>query len=185
MLHDPLLRHRLFFAIRPPLVLARRMAEASSWFGSQAKPLRPEHLHMTLVIFEDFPVFPERLAAMLAELGASIAADPFPIVLDQSAGSTRSIALRPRRKNAALQALHQAIDVAVTRAGLDQRRDYRFNPHLTLAYREGQPFTRSVEPFGWKVDEFFLVHSLVGQTRHELLGRWRLQGARADQFSLL
>lgn len=185
MLHRPILHHRLFFAIRPPLVLARRMAEAASWFGRQGRPLRPEHLHMTLAIFEDFPVFPEGLAETLTALGSGIAADPFPIVLDQSVGSSTSVAIVPRRKNAALKALRHEIGAAVTRSGLGQRSGYSFNPHVTLAYGDGEPFARSIEPFGWMVDEFFLVHSLVGQTRHELLGRWRLSGARPDQFSLL
>jgi 2'-5' RNA ligase len=35
----------------------------------------------------------------------------------------------------------------------------------------GQP----VEPIRWVVREFVLVHSLLGQTRHEVLGRWALR----------
>jgi 2'-5' RNA ligase len=33
-----------------------------------------------------------------------------------------------------------------------------------------------VNPVSWKVTEFVLVHSLVGQTRYIQLARWTLEG---------
>ena len=161
------------------------MAESALWFGPDSKPPRAEHLHLTLNILDDFPGFPEQVAERLIEVGAAVAADPFGVTLDEAAGSTRSIALRPRRRNVALHALSQRIGAALSDAGIAQRESYRFSPHLTLSYRSGQPFSRTIEPIGWRVDEFVLVHSLVGRTRHEVLGRWSLRGIDPDQYRLL
>jgi 2'-5' RNA ligase len=61
---------------------------------------------------------------------------------------------------------------------------YRFNPHVTLLYRNSAPFTETVTPFAWEVREFVLIHSLLGQTRHTPLGMWPLKGPDPDQFDL-
>jgi 2'-5' RNA ligase len=53
------------------------------------------------------------------------------------------------------------------------RAGHRFTPHETLIYRKGSPFHRSVAGC-WKVTHFHLVHSAVGETRHNILQSWAL-----------
>ncbi|WP_182911914.1 2'-5' RNA ligase family protein [Sphingomonas cavernae] len=183
MKHSPIVLHRLLFAVRPPLTLARQIEQSAIWFRPGATRVRADNLHITLEIFEDHPTFPERLAEVLMEAGKAVAAEPVEIVLDQVSGSKRSVALRPRRRIPALDQLYKAIALEVKRAGLTPRPDYSFSPHVTVLYRDGAPFTQAIDPIRWTADELVLVHSLVGRTRHDVLGRWRLRGSR--QYALL
>lgn len=48
-----------------------------------------------------------------------------------------------------------------------------FAPHVTMAYGERVP-EFPVDPITWTVDEFVLIDSWVGQSKHVALGRWPL-----------
>jgi len=122
MFHRPIARHRLFFAIRPPLPLARQITEAAAWFDGPAQKLRPEHLHVTIDILDDHDRVSTALERDLKAIGDAVEAAPFALQFDTAVGSERSIALRPRHKNASLAALHQRIAVARESAGLSQRK---------------------------------------------------------------
>ncbi|UVO51089.1 2'-5' RNA ligase family protein [Sphingomonas sp. SUN019] len=184
MFHQPPVLHRFFFAIRPPIVLARQIAEAAGWFDGARGRQTPERLHITLVILDDFASWPPTIVAALREVGRLIAAAPFVITLDTAAGSSHSIALRPRRCNAALDNLRRQIAVHVGAAGVAERIGYRFSPHLTLGYREGRPFSQPIAPISWTVDTLELIHSQVGRTRHNVVDRWMLTGSGDAQLTL-
>lgn len=47
-------------------------------------------------------------------------------------------------------------------------------PHLTLGYPAGQPFSRAIPPIEWTAADLVLIHSHLGQTRHDIVGRWPL-----------
>jgi 2'-5' RNA ligase len=76
----PSVIHRLFFAVRPSLVLARQIAQSGLWDGPEDRALRADQLHMTIDILDDFPSFPERVADMLCDAAETVSADPVPIV---------------------------------------------------------------------------------------------------------
>ncbi len=177
-------RHRLFFALFPPPLVARRIAHWAERFGPHAALVRADRLHVRLDILDDSDMFPSDVAERLIEVSTLIAADPFMIELDQVSGGGGTIALRPRLRNPALQSLASAISGARAEAGIAGREGYRFSPHLTLLYREGRPFSETVTPFAWEVKEFTLVHSLLGHTRHVPLGSWPLTGKNPDQLDL-
>jgi len=46
-----------------------------------------------------------------------------------------------------------------------------FTPHVTLWYGEREIAENPIEPIGWTVREFVLIHSLRG---HTCLARWPL-----------
>ncbi len=184
MFHSSVLCHRLFFALRPPLALARQMTQAAHWFDAGRGVLRAEHMHVTLDLLDDISAFDRDLAKRMRDVGDALAADPFSIVLDRVVGSTGSIALRPGHQVPALQALRDEIVRQRGGAGIAGRNGYRFSPHLTLGYRKGQPFEAAVAPVAWDVTEVVLIHSHVGAGRHDLLGRWALPGADSWQGSL-
>jgi len=183
MFHRPVsVSHRLFFALRPPLVQARQIANAASWFETEGAPVAAERLHITMFILDDRRDLPASLVAALTSLGDAIAAAPIPIVLDRVGGGDRSIALRPSRRIAALDALHRQLGERSRAAGIEPRAGYAFNPHMTLGYRDGQPFGMAVAPIVWAARELVLIHSHLGRTRHEVLGRWPLVDPQFDLF---
>jgi 2'-5' RNA ligase len=47
---------------------------------------------------------------------------------------------------------------------------------MTLLYGRGATVHQAIEPVAWTVRELVLVHSFLGETRHEVLGRWPLRG---------
>jgi 2'-5' RNA ligase len=72
-----------------------------------------------------------------------------------------------------LGALHASLGARLAAAGLG-RRERAFVPHVTLLYDARNVTVQPVDPLGWTVREFVLVHSLLGQTRYRVLGRWTL-----------
>ena len=177
-------KHRLFFAFFPPPLVARRIARWAERFGTHAAFVDADRLHVTLDILDDFKAFPCDVAEKLFAIGASVAADPFLVEFDQVSAGGGSIALRSRLKNSAMQRLAAGIVSARIQTGLAGRVGYRFNPHLTLLYREQSPFTQTITPFAWEVRRFTLTHSLLGHTKYETLGAWEFKGANDRQYGL-
>lgn len=168
-----LLAHRYFFAALPDPVSASRIhAWAERTLGPEGM-LDAKRLHVTLAITPDFSA--PRPVEPLLRAGERVAACAFDLVLDRLSIGTRSIALRPGHSQRAAIELHGAIADAMAIEGVEMRDDWRFNPHMTLAYRQSLPATRPVTDRGWGAGEFVLIHSLVGLTRHEVLGRWPLR----------
>jgi len=169
----PTLFHRLFFAVQPDMVTARQTHAFVEPFAEGAAMLPPERLHMTLAITPDYPDFPRHAADTLRTIGDTILGEPFDVQLDRLVASRTSVALRPARRVGELSALAALLDRAMTSAGLC-RPEYRFSPHQTAFYRQGEPWHRAVTGFVWHVREFVLIHSEYGRGRHHVLGRWPL-----------
>lgn len=53
-----------------------------------------------------------------------------------------------------------------------------FTPHLTLLYDRKSVEAEAVTPVEWRVREFFLVRSKIGDVSrpYDILGRWPLPG---------
>ena len=177
-------RHQYFFAVVPAPVIARQIHSwAERTIGSQGLQ-EADRLHVTLAITDHFPSPLPELAAALSHAGSEVRADPFDLTLDRRSSSARSVALRPARAIKPLTALHGAIARAMRREGVGLRPGWRFNPHMTLAYRDDAPGAQTVHCVGWPVREFVLVHSLVNLHRHDILGRWPLKPLPEAQLSL-
>ncbi|MFT3964610.1 MAG: 2'-5' RNA ligase family protein [Sphingobium sp.] len=176
---------RLFFAILPPRQLALGMAAWSEReLGQGWQVQHTDRLHVTLAITEDFRRLPVHLPDRLLRVGEMVAAQPVTVTLDRLTVSNRSAALRSSRANADLKALHQSIGQAMTLMQVPMRENWTFSPHMTLGYRDGRPAHRPVEARQWQAEEFVLIRSLVGRTRHLTLGRWPLRAAPAAQYEL-
>jgi RNA 2',3'-cyclic 3'-phosphodiesterase len=70
-----------------------------------------------------------------------------------------------------LQSLRQQMVEALRRNGLKGWARRAFTPHVTLWYGESEIAEHPIEPIGWTVNEFMLIHSLRGHTH---LARWPL-----------
>jgi 2'-5' RNA ligase len=179
----PALRERYFFALRPPLTDARRAAVLAEQLGAGWKVQAAKRLHVTLAITGDFDGHRADVRERLVRAGERIAVEPFLLTLDMQSISHRSAALRPAKAIKGLTALHRAIRAQWPSALVPMRGGWSFSPHMTLAYREGNPpSVRPVTPFEWQADRVVLIRSLIGRTQHETLGDWPLRAAQYDLF---
>ena len=175
--------NRFFFAIRPPLAIARRVVGAMS--SRDWMMLAAERLHLTMFILDDRGEVDPSLVATLVAIGDALRVQPVAIELDRLGASQRSVALRPATSNAGIRALHAELARLARGEGVAERQGYRFGAHMTVGYRDGAPSNRPAAPVGWIADEVVLIHSHVGRTRHEEVGRWSLAGDPGAQLSLL
>jgi 2'-5' RNA ligase len=166
-------RHRLFFAIRPPETAKPYILEEQSCLGP-GRAVRPEHLHLTSAIIDDYPVYPLDVANRMIGVGNAISSSSFPVVLDQLVGGTDAVVMTPSEPLQSFRLFHRQLAFGMARAGLAKRRGWRFSPHVTLLYRRGRPLWHSTIPLSWTATEFVLIHSLLGETRHEELACWPL-----------
>ncbi|HEY2022381.1 2'-5' RNA ligase family protein [Paraburkholderia sp.] len=176
----------LFFAVFPDANTAAGIAKFAQQVCTEprarSKPLAPSRLHVTLRHLGNFAGgLPDECVDAAKQAAASIAMAPFTVEFD----AVVSFAKRPRPGPAVLvggdgvlglHALHDALEAALQKAGFGPAPP--FTPHVTLAY--GLPWAerRPAEPACWNVREFALVHSLLGRTKHSVLARWTLGGAR-------
>src|SRR3546814_15101069 len=87
------------------------------------------------------------------------AAAPVAVTLDRLSGGGGPIVLRPSRRIVALGALHHAIGDRIRAVGLRPRAGYRFQPHLTVGYRNGLALNESTAPVAWRATDIVLNHS--------------------------
>ena len=165
--------HRLFFAITPAMHAIPPIESARRTYCS-GRPVKSEHLHVTMEIFDDHIGVPEALVERLIAVGNDIDMPGFLLSLGRVVGTTRSVALRPNGRSTGLALLQRAIRERVIDAGLSPREGWTFNPHMTLGYRDEPAFSRAIDPILWQVEELVLIHSHVGETRHDVIGRWTL-----------
>jgi 2'-5' RNA ligase len=175
---------RLFFAMFPS-------DRAASQLSSHAQALRAEHrlqgqplldsrFQVTLFHLGDHAGLPQDVVRHAMAAAASLSEPAFPVNFDRalSFGRTHSLPLVLKDSGDAspLRAFHQSLGNALKLAGLGRWANANFTPHVTLLYDTELLLEHPVEPVRWVADEFVLVHSIMGQTRHVPLGRWRLRG---------
>lgn len=175
---------RLFFAVRPDEATARRIDalvdELRTPLALKGKPLGAARYHVTLHLLGDFVGLPHEVIGAALRVGAAVGAQCFGVQFDQLLSFRRRrdppLVLTGRGDAVAgLHALHRALGQAMQACGLCSRGGTAFVPHLTLMYDRRSMPLQPVPPLRWRVDEFVLVRSLLGQSRHELLARWPLQ----------
>lgn len=174
--------HRLFFALLPPAPARAAIAVQRDALPDLRSRITDARLHVTMALGEDFAEPPDAACARMLAIGEAVRAAPAPVTLDTLSGLSGPVVLRSSHRLDGLAALHAELDAAMRRAGL-LRAGYRWRPHVTLGYAHGAGFERSISPIAWQADEFVLIHSYVGETRHVVRGRWSLstcQDGRLD-----
>jgi 2'-5' RNA ligase len=181
---------RLFFAIFPDADAAARIAKLAERLrgkgGLKGKPLATERFHVTLHHLGDYIRLPQDIVAAAREAAAAVTAPPFDVLFDYAVSfvgrpRNRPFVLRGGDGVAALMAFQQSLGLAMRKAGLGRWVDQRFTPHVTLLYDDRFVDEQRIEPIGWAVHEFVLVHSLLGRSEHIPLERWPL-GAQIQPF---
>jgi 2'-5' RNA ligase len=178
---------RLFFALLPSAEavvrieqLARELRER---LGLRGRTLGAGRFHITLHLVGDFAGFPQQVVELAGEIAAAVVAGmpPFRLGFDRVASFRR-----PRNMPLVLRgsedllggvaALAETLGTAMAAQGLGHVAGARYKPHLTLLYDDRHVPNTPIEPIAWTAHEVVLVRSLLGQSRHEPVARWPLQG---------
>lgn len=178
--------HKLFFALRPDEETAERIARVvTAEHEARGLPtrLRPSRIfHITLHYFGYFDGEPDALLIERAGRAAAALAEPgFELAFDalESWGGLRAahhpFVLTGGAGLAAVRRLQQRLLAQLVAQGLPApQREYR--PHLTLRYDRRAAPAWPLTLRGWHADEFVLVRSPQGETRHEIVQAWPLAG---------
>lgn len=176
--------HRLFFALMPDqatrlalTALAEDVRMSRPHF--RARWIQPARYHVTLRFLGDHSAL--RPALVDAAIGAAtrLTAVPFDWLLDTIEtfrGREPPCVLRSEAPSEPMVQLWHSLGQVLALAGVSVARENAFMPHVTLAYGTGAMIdSMAVGPLLWRVDAFALIHSVVGHSKHEILGRWPLQ----------
>ncbi|MFP6559173.1 2'-5' RNA ligase family protein [Paraburkholderia sp. B3] len=175
--------HRLFFAVMPDPDTAACIAERAGRWRSEmhveAGLLHTGRLHVSLHHLGDFAHMPEVIVARACIAATSLEVPPFDVTFDRISSFNGRPGHQPLvlTGSAGLDELidfQQKLGDALRRAALRVSRA-RFTPHLTLLYDKDRYGLRTVEPITWTVREFVLIHSWLGKTRYDIIGRWPLK----------
>ncbi|WP_116091538.1 2'-5' RNA ligase family protein [Sphingomonas crusticola] len=167
--------HNLFFAIQPPKDIRLRLAKATALLPVGGKPVGADRLHISTLNLVHEGALPEGLREEAAEAVTDMEASPFPVMFDRLAGGATSIVLLPGEPLDHLRLFRERLGLRLIRAGMDVRLERRFRPHITLLYGNELTFETEIDPIVWTVEDFVLIDSFVGQTKHVEVGRWPLR----------
>jgi 2'-5' RNA ligase len=177
----PSQKERIFFACLPDAATAARIhafAEARKLeHGLEAALILPEHFHVTLFHLGDWGAFPGEVVRLAKEAAAQVETAPFDVAFARAESFRNRTGVYPFVLTGGVtpwQALHAALGSALKRVGLGAATRGEFRPHVTLAYDKVRIKPFIIEPISWTVRDFVLVHSLLGKTTHDHLGRWPL-----------
>ena len=166
--------HNLFFAVMPSEEERARIGDLIASLQIGGVPMRLDRLHITTLSLVTGEVLPDGLAQEAAEIAASIRMPRFRVIFDRLVGGNRSAMLLPSEPLEALRMFRERLGFALMRAGIAFRQSGRFSPHVTLLYG-GQPRPEEeIDAITWVVEDFVLIDSLVGETKHVEVGRWPL-----------
>lgn len=166
-----LVKHRYFVALRPSAEAIRAMLsiQNETCVGDR---VAPDRLHMTLFITEDFETEPPALGALMGRALDRVWAEAFDVGLNRI--GHRGGSLVPSRAPA-LRRFQRSVADALGAGGVALRKDWAFNPHVTLGYDALPAFAgQPIPPIAWRATEFVLIHSLLRLTMHRTLGCWPL-----------
>lgn len=170
--------HRVFFAVQPDEATGEQVFRFTGRLQRQeplrGRPIARQRLHVTLGMVGRWPRRPpDDVIDLARQIADQIAMRPFKTEFKrlQSWGKSKGpLVLVGDDEAVGLELLHDALYAAW---GLEP--DPQFRPHMSLIWSPDRLPDRRVRPFGWTVREFVLIHSVYGQSRHDILGRWPLK----------
>jgi RNA 2',3'-cyclic 3'-phosphodiesterase len=171
----------LFFAAFPTpeaaLSIAQNAFEIKQAHGLTGKLIETARLHVTLHNLGGSLALPQELVdkAMAAARTVSLAA--FDVAFDQMLSfrgrpGNHPLVLQASDGAPGMQALQHHLHMALAKAGLATQGMPK--AHMTLLYDRKTIEKQAIAPIRCKVNEFALVYSHYGKTRHEHLGKWVL-----------
>ncbi|MDI6029124.1 2'-5' RNA ligase family protein [Corticibacterium sp. UT-5YL-CI-8] len=178
---------RLFLCIFPELAAASELHAFGSRFiranALTSKRLERSRLHLSLSHIGDYPRLKSSRIYAAGLAASEVSASAFEVRLHAirsfdgrppAAGKPPSRPLVLLGDGEGLPKLHGTLTEALREKGM--RVAKQFTPHLTLSYGEAAVPLQPIEPMQFIAKEFALVHSMLGQGRYNILGRWPLTG---------
>jgi 2'-5' RNA ligase len=178
-------RDILFFGLHSQMdsatAIIRTAESLRQLHGLNDRLIGPERLHLSLHTIGRFDGLPGFIIERAYEAGAMVSTSPFPLVFDHvmsfdNRREKRPVVLRPAFDLERLFKLHGVLGEAMKSARTGRHVTSSFTPHVTLLYDSRVMQERPIEPIQMYVQDFVLVHSLVGQRRYIELARWPLRG---------
>lgn len=173
---------RLFYALLPDVESAGQIVEFARRLRADHHPrgalIPSERLHVTLAFLGDFAGLPKGIVSSALAAGEQLDETPFDVTFDrlQKFGHDKqAVVLRGEEVAAGVNEFRRRLVGAMRRQGLKLAGPPGFTAHITVMYDDGPIVEEQVAPVSWKAKEFVLVRSLIGKSRHEILGRWPLQ----------
>jgi 2'-5' RNA ligase len=176
---QPPSRVKLFFALRPPPELCPAIERLGTTLQRahrlQGKITSRDRLHNTLAAIGHPRRSMEDALIRAHQAGAGLTYPAFPVRFEwtQSFDVRRDrYPLVLRGDLASLVGFQRALAAQMTREGLPVPLSY--TPHITLLWADRPVADYPIAPIGWVVQDFVLMMSVVGRSRHFELRRWRL-----------
>ncbi|MEP7185369.1 MAG: 2'-5' RNA ligase [Rhodanobacter sp.] len=158
--------------------VGERFSKSHRVIGS---PVGAEGLHLSLCPTGKPEGLRQPIETALLKAGGAVRSSGFNVILDSAMrfsardgqfpfvlcadGRTIELALRLRKAIAAEQ----------VRVGLQVTGVSSYLPHVVLLEGRGiEAISESIPLIEWKVEDFVLIRSFFGQSRHEVIGRWPL-----------
>ena len=162
--------NRLYVMAKPAAELAHMIHGLDA-----CAPERPaELLHSTVQLVGDRSWLTDADIEAACRHLARVRYAPFLMLFDRVEGGN-TLALSGGSRNCAAQDFRLAILDALF-GHFERLPVYNSPPHMTIDYRGlGRPGRLLDQPIAWLVEEFMLVESVQGETRHIEWGRWRLR----------
>lgn len=177
---------RVFFALFPDGHAARKLLDLGAELKSQhrlsGKLHQESRLHLTLDHLGDFAGKPQDIVDDASVAAGELAAqcNSFPVSLDRVVSfgrgkESRPLVLRDSGANPGLEEFRGGLWDALAARKITGGSRSSFTPHVTLLYDAQVLAEEAVATIAWQAQELVLVHSMMKQTRYEVLGRWPLR----------
>ncbi|MFM9923697.1 2'-5' RNA ligase family protein [Variovorax sp. H27-G14] len=152
--------------------------------GLSGRHVPPEYLHATLHWLGDYEGIPHELQCRAKEAGGSVEVAPFGVGFDRigslGGAGMGGLVLTGAAELKKLRQLQRSLASAMKASGIGHHIRERFNPHVSLLYCDEHVPREPIAPIRWPVDELVLIDSLVGRSKHVVVGRWPLQSRQMD-----
>lgn len=168
---------RLFFAVLPDADTAARIHRLAHALKRAHRfdrnLIEPQLLHVSLFFLGEPS---EQIVRIAREAAAEVRMQPFQLWLDRSASfrgrpGSRPFVLVGDEGVERLRSFRKALGTALAVRGLKYLAKRDFTPHVTVLYADRHVEEHPIEPIGWTVNEFVLIHSMHG---HVHVARWSL-----------
>jgi len=169
---------RLFLAAVPDASTAAQIHHRAGILrrahNLEGRLINAECLHISLLFLGGLP---EQTLHKACKAAANVRMKPFEVWFDRTVSfrgkpGNRPFVLFGEDGLRQLTSFRRMLAAAITREGLRRRANTNFTPHVTLLYDARDVEEHPIEPIGWTVSEFVLIHSVHG---HVHLGRWPLR----------
>lgn len=159
--------------------MVRLAADLRQRHGLKGRPTPAARLHLSLNFVGTFRGPPTRAVMEKAKaLADKVQAPAFALSFNQVEGwNDDTLVLLGGEGVVGAELLDTAIHKALVIGSMAPRRQPPMTPHITLLGGKAQVPRTLVDPIAWTAREFVLLDSVVGEGRHEVLGRWALNGS--------